>query len=79
MGAWGTGPFDSDGAGDWVFELGLEDEDDGVAAVRDDEWCRSFASQGGALGRLSILSQPHQPVRDAVVPCRSRISRKNEK
>ncbi len=30
MGAWGTGPFDNDDAGDWVFEL----EDDGVAAVR---------------------------------------------
>lgn len=30
MGAWGTGPFDNDDAGDWVFEL----EDDGVSAVR---------------------------------------------
>ena len=30
MGAWGTGPFDNDDAGDWVFEL----EDDGVPAVR---------------------------------------------
>lgn len=30
MGAWGTGPFDNDDAGDWVFQL----EDDGVPAVR---------------------------------------------
>lgn len=30
MGAWGTGPFDNDDAGDWVFEL----EDDGPPAVR---------------------------------------------
>ena len=30
MGAWGTGPFDNDDGGGWVFEL----KDDGVAAVR---------------------------------------------
>lgn len=30
MGAWGTGPFDNDDAGDWVYAL----EDDGVTAVR---------------------------------------------
>ncbi len=30
MGAWGSGPFDNDDAGDWVFEL----EDSGVSALR---------------------------------------------
>lgn len=30
MGAWGSGPFDNDDAGDWVYSL----EDSGVSALR---------------------------------------------
>jgi hypothetical protein len=31
MGAWGTGPFDNDDAGDWVYEV----EDGGIDAIHD--------------------------------------------